>query len=161
MVGEDGHITDDPSQILVDPNDRSSLQRGAVLPLGPKGFDWLLWVEIIAGIQSGMLPSIENTRRVSAEEPDTRGIHLMVINVGNLVDVEEFKAKVDGLIRAVKASRVAEGFSESLLPGERSLREEDIRLRDGVPIPDHYREMVEDIAAELDIDLDALRGGSA
>lgn len=160
LVDEAGHLTDDPSRIVVDPYERSSPQRGAIVPLGPKGFGWLLWVEIIAGILSGMLPSIENTRRISAEEPDTRGVYLMAINVGNLVPIDEFKAKVDGLIRSVKASRLAEGFSEILLPGERGMREEERRKREGVPIPDHYWSRVSDIASELGIDLEALRAVS-
>ena len=157
VVDEDGHITDDRSRIIVDPYDRSSPERGAILPLGPKGFGWLLWVDIVGGILSGMLPSLDNTRHVSAEEPDTRGFHMMAINVGNLVDLGEFKAKMDDLIRRVKASRLAEGFSEILMPGERSMREKEIRQREGVPIPAHYWSLVETIANDLGIDLEVLR----
>jgi len=36
--------------------------------------------------------------------------------------ISEFKAKIDGLIRNVKSSRLFEGLTEILLPSERGAR---------------------------------------
>jgi LDH2 family malate/lactate/ureidoglycolate dehydrogenase len=84
----------------------------------------------------------------------------MAVNIANLVDLDEFKAKVDGVIRDCKTSRLAEGFSEIVMPGERAQREAARRRRDGVPLRDEDWATVVRIAAELDIDLEALRTGA-
>ena len=160
LVDEDGHFTDDPAPLVANPYDRHDDPIGAILPLGPKGFGWLIWIEVLAGIMSGMSTSNDISRNPSPDDPWSGGLFLMAINVGNLVPIDEFKAKVDGLIRSVKASRLAEGFSEILMPGERAMREQDRRQREGVPIPEHYWTQVSDIAGELGIDVDALRSAS-
>ena len=157
LVDEDGNRTDDPIPIIVDSYDRGSEQLGAILPLGPKGFGWLIWVDILAGIMSGMSTAKKVPVDPSASDPWTGGIFLMAINVGNLMALDEFKAKVDDLIRNVKESRLAEGFDEIVLPGERAMQEEQRRLREGVPIRDEDWDKVSDIAAGLGIDLDSLR----
>jgi LDH2 family malate/lactate/ureidoglycolate dehydrogenase len=157
LVDDDGRITNDPVPLIVDPFDRNSPQRGAIRTLGAKGFAWVLLVEVLSGIMSGGASAPEIPFDQSAEMPWTGGMFLMAINVGNLVDLEAFKIKVDGIIRNCKASRLADGFKEIVLPGERAQREADRRARDGVPIRDEDWANIVGIAGELGVDLDALR----
>jgi L-2-hydroxycarboxylate dehydrogenase (NAD+) len=157
IVDENGRTTSDPVPLIVDPFDRNSPQRGAIRTLGAKGFAWVILVEVLSGIMSGGASAPEIPFDQSAEMPWTGGMFLMAINVGNLIDLDAFKAKVDGLIRSCKASRMADGFSEIVLPGERAQREADRRARDGIPVRDEDWANIVRIAGELGVDLDALR----
>jgi LDH2 family malate/lactate/ureidoglycolate dehydrogenase len=157
LVGEDGRFTDDPVPLITDPFDRNSEQLGAILTLGAKGFGWTILVDVLSSLMAGMTTAKEIPFHQSAEHPWTGGIFVMAVNIGNLVDLDEFKAKVDGVIRNCKASRLAEGFSEIVMPGERAQREAERRRRDGVPLREEDWANVVRIAAELDVDLEALR----
>ena len=135
LVDDTGRRTDDPMPVIVDPYDRDSEQLGAILPLGgPRGFGWLILVDVLAGIMSGMSTAKEVPFTQTSEDPWRGGIFLMAVNVGHLVDIDEFKAKVDGLIRNCKSSRPAQGFSEIIMPGERALKEADRRRREGISL---------------------------
>ena len=82
----------------------------------------------------------------------------MAINVSALMPIGQFKAKIDDLIRSVKQSQPAEGFTEILLPGERAQREAERRRRDGISVRDEEWGNVVAIAKEHGVDLRALPG---
>jgi L-2-hydroxycarboxylate dehydrogenase (NAD+) len=157
LVDEEGRFTDDPVPFIVDAFDRESAQRGAILPLGHKGFTWVLLVDVLAGIMSGMTASKDVPEPPTKERPSTLGQFFLAIDVAAIMPLPEFKAKIDDLIRSVKASRLADGFSEILLPGERAQREAERRMRDGIPIRREEWDKVVAIAGELGLDLEALR----
>ncbi len=158
LVGDDGRFTDDPTPLILDIFDRNSEQLGAILPLGPKGFAWLILVDVLSGLMSGMTSAKAIPFHQTAEDPWTGGQFLMAVDIAGLVDLDEFKAKVDKLIRSCKGTRLAEGFSEIVMPGERAQQIAERRARDGVPLRDEDWANVERIAAEVGVDLDALRG---
>jgi len=157
LVDEEGRFTDDPVPFIVDAFDRESPQRGAILPLGHKGFAWVLLVDVLAGIMSGMTASKDVPEPPTKESPSTLGQFLMAIDVGAIMPLPQFKAKIDDLVRSVKASRLAEGFSEILLPGERAQREAERRAREGIPVREEEWAKLAAIADEIGLDLDALR----
>ena len=127
------------------------------MPLGPRGVGWLIWVEVLSGLLSGVAVSKDITWHASAEHPWEAGVFLMAINIDRLVPIDQFKARVDDLIRAIKSSRLAEGFDEIVLPGEHAQREEERRLKEGISIRDEDWDYLSNIAAEVGIDLDSLR----
>ena len=157
MVGEDGRPTDDSGPLITDPFDRNSDQLGAIRPLGPKGFGWLVLVDVLSSLMAGMKTATEIPTHQSAADPWCGGMYLMAVNIGALVDIDDFKASVDGLIRNCKGSRLAEGFDEIVMPGERAQATAERRTREGVPLRDEDWANIERIAGELDIDIDALR----
>ena len=160
LVTEEGQATDNAVPLVIDPYDRNSAQLGAIRSLGPKGFGWLIFVDVVAGLMSGMKTAKEIPHHQSAEDPWTGGFFLMAVNIGALIDLDEFKSKVDELVRHCKASRPAEGFSEVVMPGERAQREAERRRREGIPLRDEDWANLSRIAAEVGVDLDALRDGS-
>ena len=157
LVDTEGRRTDDPVPLIVDPYDRGSAQLGAILPLGPKGLGWLIFVDILAGIASGGTTSQGVGFRPTLDEPWTGGFFLMAINVGNLQPLDDFKAKVDEMIRNMKSSRHAQDFDEILVPGERAQIECERRSREGVPVREEHWAQVKAIAAELDVEVESLR----
>jgi uncharacterized oxidoreductase len=58
----------------------------------------------------------------------------MAIDVSCFTSTEDLRQSVDGLVDHVKSSRVGQGFSEILVPGEPEARERERRLREGIPI---------------------------
>jgi ureidoglycolate dehydrogenase (NAD+) len=157
LVDAEGRRTDDPVPLIVDPYDRGSEQLGAILPLGPKGLGWLIFVDVLAGIASGGTTGKSVTSHPTLDEAWTGGFFLMAINVGNLQPLDNFKAKVDGMIRNIKRSRKAQGFDEVVVPGERAQLEYERRSREGVPVREEHWDQVKAIAAEVGVDLEALR----
>jgi LDH2 family malate/lactate/ureidoglycolate dehydrogenase len=147
ILDQDGRLTDDPRSF------------GAIASLGHKGFGWLILVEVLTGILSGMGGARDVPRDPDAEHPSTLGQMMLAIDVARLMPVEEFKAQVDDLIRAVKSSRLAEGFAEIRLPGEGAARELERRRREGIPVRDDYWDQIVTLSGELGIDLEALRSG--
>jgi LDH2 family malate/lactate/ureidoglycolate dehydrogenase len=159
LVDEAGQVTDDPAPLIVDPSKRESEIRGALLPLGPKGFGWLILVEVFAGLLSGAEASFNAVYPPTSQQPSTIGFYLMAIDVSRLMPVERFKAKVDAFIRAIKSSQPAEGFEQIVLPGERAAREEARRRREGVPMRDDEWAQLVAACNELGLDLEQLPAG--
>ena len=157
LVGPDGVRTGDPVPLIVDPSKRGSEQLGAILPLGPKGMGWLIFVDVLAGIASGGTTAKTIPFLPTPDDPWTGGFFLMAINVGNLQPLDDFKAKVDEMIRNVKGSDLASGFEEIVLPGERAQEEYERRSREGVPVREEHWEQVLAIALEVGVDVEAIR----
>jgi LDH2 family malate/lactate/ureidoglycolate dehydrogenase len=165
LVDESGQVTDDPRPLITDPYNRSSPELGAILPLGPKGFAWILFVEIFAGVMSGMTIAKDipfNPKGVltgegaSGERPQTLGNFMLVIDLGRLMPLPEFKEKIDRVVRSVKSSRLAEGFDEIVLPGERAARQMERRQREGVPVREEEWLNIVAIAKERGVDLEGV-----
>jgi L-2-hydroxycarboxylate dehydrogenase (NAD+) len=161
LVNEVGRFVADPGPVIVNAFDRESPQRGAILPLGHKGYSWVLLVDVLTGVMSGMTASKDIAEHPTKDHPATLGQFFMAINVGVLMPIDQFKAKIDDLIRSVKTSRTAEGFTEILLPGERAQREAERRGRDGISVRDEEWENVISIARDHGIDLEALPAASS
>ena len=157
VVGDDGKPVFDPTPLVADPTNRNSPIGGAILPVGIKGFGWLIWVEVLAAITSGMTISKYIPLDYSGGAKWTGGTFLMAINVGNIVPIDEFKAQVDDMIRTIKSSKLAEGFDEIVMPGERSQIEAERRRKEGIPIRDEDWGHFSAMAQEIGVDLETLR----
>lgn len=64
----------------------------------------------------------------------------MGIRVKSFLAAAKLKDAVDKLVRTIKGSKVADGFSEILLPGDPEARERLKRLRAGIPVDDGVME---------------------
>ena len=134
FVSEHGRYTSDASEVVMDPLDRESALRGAIAPLGHRGYGWLLIVELFAGLLSGMGTSNQNDFQPTKERPWREGSFLMAINVERLLPPEEFAQSVDELIRALHAVAPADGFEDVRVPGELADACEERYRRQGIPI---------------------------
>ena len=135
LVDADGNYTDDPSLVEMQPDHQVTL--GALVAHGARGVGWSIFVEILAGLLSGMEASCNSI--VEAEEGDIKinhGQFFMAIDVEQLMPVAVFKRKVDDFIRSVKANQPAKGFDLVRLPGENAAKTEQRYLKDGIPVLD-------------------------
>jgi len=124
---------------------------GAILPLGGdfvgyKGFGLGLVVEVMAGILSNAKCAYEADKRGN-------GVFFEVVNIDDFIPVDEFKKRMDSLIRRIKSSKLRPGFKEILLPGEPELRTEMKRRKEGIYIPDRTWEEIMRIAEKKSIDI--------
>jgi len=121
---------------------------GALLPAGGhKGFGLALVVEALAGALTGTGCDGEITYGL------TNGVFILVLSIGSFVPSESFKQRIDKLIRSVKSSPTAPGFTEILIPGEPEYREEEKRSKAGIPIPDAAWKTLENACKEYGVDV--------
>jgi len=108
----------------------------AVMPLplgGPKGAGLSLMIECLASlladnpILTKVLDGTDTVHRQNAL--------ILALDIAAFVDLEVFKTNVDQLAAAIKATPLAAGFAEILMPGERGDRETEVRRRTGIPMP--------------------------
>jgi LDH2 family malate/lactate/ureidoglycolate dehydrogenase len=161
---ETGELSDDPARYVGDPDSRVAELKAATVFPDHKIYALNIFSEILTGLLTpGGLTSNQHqypTRKHVTEGTKVDrggGACCIVIDVGQLMPVSEFKAKVDQWIRTIKGSGLMKGAEEILLPGERAQREKERRLREGVPILDEHWAAMERIAADVGVDLDALR----
>ena len=76
---------------------------------------------------------------------------MMAIDVGRITDIDEFKRRVDELLRKVKESPTAPGYEEILIPGDPERRAKEKRLREGIFIEDKTWGDIVYLAEELKV----------
>jgi len=68
--------------------------------------------------------------------------------------LEEFKARIDSMIRHIKSAKKRHGFKEILLPGELEWLEEERRRRDGIFVDDVWWKAILKVTEELKVNVD-------
>jgi uncharacterized oxidoreductase len=126
-----GCILDAEGRPSTNPADFIGPPEGALLPFGGhKGFALSLAADILAGAISGAGCSRPTTKRVGNSFTAT------LLDPAQLRGREAFESDVDQLVDYVKSSKLAEGFTEILIPGEPERRERERREREGIPVDD-------------------------
>jgi LDH2 family malate/lactate/ureidoglycolate dehydrogenase len=120
---------------------------------GHKGFGLALLVELLAGVLTGS--SFGRTEHTGSPrhgaERVAKGFVLIALDPSRFMPVEDFRARVDTLIRDVRASRPAPGVERVLVPGELEHECAARRGREGIPLPAALREELDGHAAGLGI----------
>lgn len=129
LVDGDGLRTTDPSRYP---------ETGALLPMaGHKGYGIALLVEILAAVLTGA--GIMNQVKLWLEdgiEPINQGHCFIAIDVGAIMPIDQFKERMDCMIREVKESPKASGSERIYLPGEKELENREMSLVEGLLLPD-------------------------
>ncbi len=126
-IDEKGEITRDPNSLY------------ALLPFGGyKGYAISLAVEILAGILGGGILSVE----VPAGSMRQGGFIVAALDPSRLIDREEYLSKIEMLIKTIKNTQPAKGYSEVLIPGEPEERKYRERVREGIELDEEtWREI--------------------
>jgi L-2-hydroxycarboxylate dehydrogenase (NAD+) len=159
VVAPDGRYSDDPATVVDDPLDRESHMSGAILPDGPKGYGWLLIVEILAAVLSGRYDDTAGDGPAGGDQGDPRFAHCFIaIDVERFLGPEVFRRDMDRLVRALEQAAPAEGFERVRVPGGRAAGEEERRHAEGVPVRDEEWELLGRTCAALAVDVGAAGG---
>lgn len=136
IIDEHGNETENPADII----------GGALLPFGGvKGYAIALIIDVLVCGLAGAKTSPEITSFFAGTDPrgfQNVGFFLGAIDIAAFVDIETFRARVDALFSAIKASPAAPGFEQVMIPGEIEQRNAESCARDGI-------ELSEPVVAEL------------
>lgn len=139
---EEGEPTTDPKAAL----------DGILLAIGGyKGYGITLVMDLITGVlaNSAYGPRVHSMDEVT--EVSGVGHTFMALDISAFDDVAAFKARVDGYIEEIKASKKAKGVQEILLPGEPEFRRERERREKGIPLGPKAAEELRNLGREMGI----------
>jgi LDH2 family malate/lactate/ureidoglycolate dehydrogenase len=147
-----GWMIDRTGAPLTDPK-RS--EEGFLMPIGGyKGYGLALIVGLLAGTLNGAA--------MGSETIDFNKDHASVTNTGQAIlvidpdafgDLASFKARVDKLVREMRASERMPGVDRIWLPGEQSHARRVANARDGMALPPALLAQLDALARELGIPL--------
>ncbi|MBM3526590.1 MAG: Ldh family oxidoreductase [Alphaproteobacteria bacterium] len=128
-----GYALDAEGRPTTDP--KAALAGGVVLPIGEhKGSGLAMFMDIFGGVISGANFGGDVADQYKAfDRPQDVGHFFLAMKPNLFVTEEQYRARIDTLIERMKASPLAEGVSEVLVPGEPEDRVEAERRRKGIP----------------------------
>jgi LDH2 family malate/lactate/ureidoglycolate dehydrogenase len=145
-----GWMIDRLGQPLTDPK---RAEEGFLMPIGGyKGYGLSLIVGLLAGTLNGaaMGKDVIDFNHDDRTTTNT-GQAVMAIDVSAFGDAGDFKARVDRLVRDLRASERMPGVERIWLPGEQSQERRAANERDGIPVPSALLEQLDAFAREMGI----------
>lgn len=129
--------------------DAEAAYNGILLPVGgPKGSGLSLMMEAMAGVMSGAKFGGEvGNQYFDFDNPQNVGHLFMAMRPNIFMPQKQYEERLDALVDRAKATPLAAGFDEILMPGEREGRMVAERKASGVPIPKADLEMLRGEAA--------------
>jgi ureidoglycolate dehydrogenase (NAD+) len=120
-----GNPTTDPAKAL----------EGCLLPFGTyKGYGVCLVVEVLSALLAGSPFGPHVPVPFTAIHIQNLGHFFAALDLQRFVDPAAFKARMDQMIREIKALPLAPDFTEILVAGEPEARCRKARLREGIPL---------------------------
>jgi L-2-hydroxycarboxylate dehydrogenase (NAD+) len=147
-----GWMIDRQGQPLTDPR---RADEGFLMPIGGyKGYGLAMVVGLLAGTLNGaaMGSEVIDFNKDQATITNT-GQAILVIDPDAFGEVDAFKARVDKLIRELRASERMPGVDRIWMPGEQSHAKRLANERDGLALPPALRTQLDEFAREIGIPL--------
>jgi LDH2 family malate/lactate/ureidoglycolate dehydrogenase len=131
---------------------------GALLPMsGHKGYGLAILVEMLAAALTGAAITTEvKSWLLDLALPSNEGHAFVAIDVEVFVAIQEFKERVDRMIRNMHQSPKAKGADRIYLPGEIEWEKRREALEKGIELPEDVRSNLLTMAHEAGIDADGL-----
>jgi LDH2 family malate/lactate/ureidoglycolate dehydrogenase len=148
----EGWMIDRQGQPLTDPK---RADEGFLMPIGGyKGYGLAMIVGLLAGSLNGAAMGSETID--FNKDPVTvtnTGQAILVIDPDAFGEVDAFKARVDKLVRELRASERMPGVDRIWMPGEQSHEKRLVNEREGLALPAALRRQLDDFAREMGIPL--------
>ena len=158
---ETGQSTNDPTLVLN--NLYRGLGEGGIFPLGGegelhgghKGYGLATMVEILCGVLSGanILRDVTFRKDEGTNHPRV-GHFFMAFDPSGLIDIDQFKSRMDDMINRLKSAEKAKGQKRIFVHGEKEYEIHIVRERDGIPIDEKTAESLIGYSKEFSIDLE-------
>jgi len=126
---------------------------GTLLPVGgPKGYGLALFADIFSGVLTGACVGTQ-LKSMYDEHPEASGVgaFLFALDAG-VFGMQGVEDRMDQLIGMIREVRPMEDVDRIWLPGERSNRLAEQRLREGIPISESVLASLNEVAAELGVE---------
>jgi LDH2 family malate/lactate/ureidoglycolate dehydrogenase len=111
---------------------------GSLMPMaGHKGYGIAMLVEVIAGLLTGagILDEVKSWV-FNPEESSHLGQAFIAINIGAILPIDSFKARIDSMILQIRQAPTATGSDRIYMPGEIEWEKRDNALKSGISLPD-------------------------
>ena len=143
-----GWMMDKFGNALTDP---TRAAEGFLLPIGgAKGYGLALMFGLLAGTLNGAAFGREVVDfNADSRSPTNTGQMVAAVSIEAFMDVEEFKRKVDAVIRSMHASPTLPGVDNVRVPGERSHMIRVDREQNGIPIHPGLEEKLAELSRQL------------
>ena len=145
----DGWLLDQEGRPTTDPSGYP--ERSVLLPMaGYKGYGLAVLVEVLAGILTGasFLSGIKAWVGENAPPAD-QGHAFIAIDIGAMMPLDVFKARMDAMIQEIKKAPKAVGVDRIYLPGEMEWERRDAALRHGMQLPDYVLVNLQGLAEDV------------
>jgi uncharacterized oxidoreductase len=147
----EGWIIDSDGNPSTEPDGFYGPPRGAILPFGGisahKGYALSIVVDVLSGALGGGGLSREGGTGGG------NGVFVMAIDIEAFIPPEDFERDMQAFITWLKSSRLMEGFSEILLPGELESRKRKEKEAEGVFLDDETWRQISEKGAEVGVEL--------
>jgi LDH2 family malate/lactate/ureidoglycolate dehydrogenase len=145
----EGWACDERGVPTTDPQ-RASLERLQWFG-GHKGFGIAFLVEILAGVltSSSFGRSEHTASPLHGRERIAKGYLFLALDPGRFLPLDEFRGRMDALIRDVRGSEPAVGHERVYVPGELEHLRRAQRLREGIPLAPQLLAELEGFGAQL------------
>ncbi|MEP6826020.1 MAG: Ldh family oxidoreductase, partial [Ramlibacter sp.] len=133
--------------------DPQRAEEGFLMPIGGyKGYGLALIVGILAGTLNGAAMGSETIDfNKDFSSVTNTGQAIVVIDPDAFGDIAGFKARVDKLVRELRASERMPGVERIWLPGEQSHAKREASQREGLALTPALLAQLESVARELGI----------
>jgi ureidoglycolate dehydrogenase (NAD+) len=132
---------------------------GALLPFaGHKGYGFAVMIETLSAMLTGAgsRGEILSWMQHDPSKPTLHGAAFLAINVGAMLPIDQFKQRVDNMIRSIRQAPKAKGSAGVFLPGEMEWQKRRKALADGIPLPEDAMESLRGLAEDVGIEADWL-----
>jgi L-2-hydroxycarboxylate dehydrogenase (NAD+) len=148
----EGWMIDRQGKPLTDPK---RAEEGFLLPIGGyKGYGLSLIVGLLAGTLNGAAMGTEVIDfNADFQTTTNTGQAILVIDPDAFGDLAGFKARVDKLVRELRASERMPGVDRIWMPGEQSHQKKQLNEREGLALPPTLRTQLDAFAREIGIPL--------
>lgn len=133
-------------------------KRGGLLPLGGleetagyKGYGLALLVDILSGILPGAAFG-KNIGNPKDPEPSQIGHFFAAIDINAFTPIDEFKERMDTMIKSIKNSAKAKGHDRIYIHGEKEQLLEEQYMNTGIPLYSRVWENLRELAAKLNLE---------
>src|SRR5581483_963949 len=121
-----GQPTTDPAEALL-----GTVQTMA----GHKGYALALMVEVLSGVLSGAaIGSNVGSMYKDLDRKQDVGHFFCLLDIDAFMDRDRFDERMESMVQRLKANKTQPGFTEILVPGERSARAAIQSAREGVAL---------------------------
>ena len=102
-----------------------------------------MWGGLLAGLP------VDQTRAERKFDGATQGALILAFKISLFMPPDEFKARMDEYVRAVRELEPVDGFSKSSLPGGQEAEYMEEFTREGIPVGPEHQAALEGLAEEL------------
>lgn len=149
---------DIPEGWAVDPegNPTTSAQeatRGYMLPLGGyKGTGLAIIAEVFSSVLTGAaITTGIGGLFVDHDKPQQMGHFFGALDIEGFAPIDAFRARIDDLIRSIKATPLADGVDVILMPGEPEARKAAENRSRGIPLAENVVTALNEVAESLNM----------